>query len=82
MVKLSKKAKCTMTFDQDCSHNFATARDVLVPRAAMFVAFATLMVAMWSPGPVYGASAETGHTPPARSGVRFSYLFYLDQFLE
>ena len=28
MGKLSKKAKCTITFGQDCSHNFGIARDL------------------------------------------------------
>ena len=37
MVKLSVNGKCTMTLDQDCSHNFVAAREVLVTRATQLV---------------------------------------------
>ena len=37
MVKFSINGKCTMTLDQDCSHNFVAAREVLVTGATQLV---------------------------------------------
>ena len=44
-----KTVKCVITFETDCSCNLATPMDILVTRAAMLFAFATVLAVQSSP---------------------------------